>query len=95
MLPGGENDFRDVPLAVHHRVCGSDSQQKPAPMLLKNFLVHACRIIVCLKGHHPRSHLGDGDFRTPVAQGGSRVQAHQTGPHNEHPLALAESLVDL
>ena len=30
-----------------------------------------------------------------MAQGGSRVQAHQAGAHDEHPLALAEGLVDL
>ena len=64
-------------------------------MVLEDLLVYAGGVVIGLKGHYPGGHLGDGDLRAPVAQGGSRVQAHQAGAHDEHPLALAEGLVDL
>ena len=69
MLPGGEDDLRDVALAVHHRVRSPDTQQKPAAVVLEDLLIYAGSVVVRLEGHHPGSHLGDGNLRAPVAQG--------------------------
>ena len=64
-------------------------------MVLEDLLVHAGGVVIGLQGHHPGGHFGDGNLRAPVAQGGGRIQTHQAGAHDKHPLALAEGLVNL